>query len=198
MALSDRHTWFVAGMKVILPLLALGLLASLYLFSHHLDPSRAVRFAHVNVRELARKQGMGQARFAGTTDNGSAVRITADTAEPAPGNAQRILITGIAARIETRGGQTIRAVARQGMLNTRIKRLVLTGSAMLWTSTGYRIMSERLIADLGRTQFSSPGPVRGSGPPGKITAASMVIDQTAQGYVVVFNGQVKLVYQPKH
>jgi lipopolysaccharide export system protein LptC len=56
-----------------------------------------------------------------------------------------------------------------------------------------------LVAELGRTALRSTTPVQADGPAGQITADAMELEPVATGgdsYLLVFNGHVKLVYQP--
>ena len=82
MAASNAYSRFVAWVKVILPLLALALLSTLFLFSRTPAPNRAIPFANVDVEELAREQSLGRPRFAGTLSDGREVIFTADRATP--------------------------------------------------------------------------------------------------------------------
>ena len=56
MAAPNTYSTVVSWAKIILPLVALGLLSTLFLFSRTPDPNRAIPFAAVDVEELAREQ----------------------------------------------------------------------------------------------------------------------------------------------
>jgi lipopolysaccharide export system protein LptC len=67
------------------------------------------------------------------------------------------------------------------------------------TSSGYRLETAEMAAKLDRTGLESRAPVTATGPAGDIQADRMVLrqdDQTPGAYVLVFNGGVRLVYQP--
>lgn len=79
------------------------------------------------------------------------------------------------------------------------RQVVLSGGVTLTTSTGYRLETAEVAANLDRTGLESRAPVKATGPAGEITAAGMVLSQdnrTPGAYVLVFKGGVRLVYQP--
>ena len=55
---ADRHTQVVGWLKVALPLLALAVLATLFLLSDRIDPDAALPYAEVDVAERAREPRM--------------------------------------------------------------------------------------------------------------------------------------------
>ena len=68
------------------------------------------------------------------------------------------------------------------------------------TATGYSIVTQTLDANLSETALIATTPVQATGPTGQVAADSMSLtpDPKAEGmYLLVFNGRVKLVYQPK-
>jgi hypothetical protein len=78
--------------------------------------------------------------------------------------------------------------------------VLFSGDVLLRHAQGYSVQSDEMVARLDRTDVRSLGPVVAEGPPGQITADEMVLTQDASrpdGYVLVFNGSVKLIYQPE-
>ena len=74
MATSENlHSKLVVWAKVTLPLLALGLLATLFLFSRKIDPTDAIPYADVDVEERAREPRLTMPTYAGVTSDGSAL-----------------------------------------------------------------------------------------------------------------------------
>ena len=61
------------------------------------------------------------------------------------------------------------------------------------------IQSEGLALALDRTWLESRGAVSAQGPLGQLTANSLRLDRGAgdKSYLLVFNGEVRLLYQPK-
>lgn len=200
MAVSgNAYSRFVAWAKVVLPLGALALLATLFLIARQIDPDAAIPFADVDVEQFAREARIGAPRFSGVTGDGTVVSMSADVARPDPSEPGRIAAEGLDAAFELPDGSRISAVASGGVVDGPAQRMELTGGVEIASSTGYKVLSDRLDASLGETALRSPGPVTAEGPPGRIEAGSMEVTQDPEvkgSYVLVFKDGVRLVYQP--
>jgi lipopolysaccharide export system protein LptC len=131
------------------------------------------------------------------TEDGATLRLTARSV--APGAAGQIRATEVEGVLETPDGQRTDLSAAAGDFATGGRSATLSGRVVVATSTGYRIETEELHADLTHTRLESPGPVRAEGPPGRIDAGAMVLraaDGAPGAYVLVFNRGVKLIYDP--
>lgn len=88
--------------------------------------------------------------------------------------------------------------AKQGVVNDRRQEAELIGDAVITTSAGYRMTTEKLTTALDRIEAETAGPVTGTGPPGRIDAGKMQIDsdpETGNAHLLFTNG-VKLIYDP--
>ena len=73
------------------------------------------------------------------------------------------------------------------------------GGVLLSQSLGYELRTDSLTLDLDQTGAETAGQIEGFGPLGRLTAGKMVLSQPdpAQStYLLVFNGGVRLIYQP--
>lgn len=201
MATSDNlHSKLVVWAKVALPLLALSLLSTLFLFSRRINPSDAIPYAEVDVQERAREPRLTMPTYAGVTSDGSALSVSATEARPdntsGVGTANRIV-----GKLETPDGVRVDMAAANGVLNTEAGLMTLDGGVTLITTTGYSIKSQALIAKLDQTGLSSPGAVTAISPMGRIDAEQMTLTQDitkTKTYLLVFKGHVKLLYTPVH
>ena len=57
MAQGEFHTRFVGWMKIILPVIALGLLSTLFLLSRTVDPTQDIPVTEVDLEQRAQDQG---------------------------------------------------------------------------------------------------------------------------------------------
>ena len=198
MARVDRHTRVVAWLKVALPLTALVILSTLFLVARRIDPEAALPYAEVDVEDLAREPRMTAPTYAGTTSDGSALTLSADEARPASeGSAARA--AGLRLDLATPDGGKTELLAAEARMDDTAQELVLSGGVTLETSTGYRLETAEVAARLDRTGLESRAPVKATGPAGEITAEGLVLGQdnrTPGAYVLVFKGNVRLVYQP--
>ncbi|SIS57759.1 hypothetical protein [Phaeovulum vinaykumarii] len=199
---SDNiHSRIVAWLKIVLPLTALILLSTMFLFSDRIDPSDAVPYSDVDVEQLAREPQMGGAEYSGLTQDGAALTVWARQARPDPDTPGRGQVEAMTARLETASGLVARLAARGGAIDTARGEIELVGAVEINTSDGYRLSSDRVEGRTDASWLKSPGPVSGTGPLGRINAGAMELsprpDDPEGTHVLVFNGGVKLIYRPK-
>lgn len=194
---ADSYTRAVTTLKVLLPLGALGLLSTLFLFSGEIDPSQSIPYAELGVEQLAREQRVSAPYFAGVTEGGAAITVTGDAAIPDPDVSGLITVQNLSARFEATGNRIVNAVAPTAALDTRASVVELRGGALLQSSDGVRVASDTVRIDLDAGSLETLGPVDADGPFGSLRADRMAITQPAPGipHTFVFEGDVKLVYQ---
>lgn len=198
MAQADRHTRVVGWLKVALPLMALAILSTLFLVARRVDPEAALPYAEVDVEDLAREPRMTAPTYAGTTEDGASVTLSADEARPAADGAPA-KAAALRLDLATPDGGRTELVAAQAQMDDTAQQLVLSGGVTVTTSTGYRLETAEIAAKLDRTGLESRSPVMATGPAGEISADGMVLRQdnrTPGSYVLVFKGGVRLIYQP--
>lgn len=198
MARVDRHTRLVGWLKVALPLAALAILSTLFLVARRIDPEAALPYAEVDVEDLAREPRMTAPTYAGTTEDGAALTLSATEARPeaegAPAKA-----AGLRLELATPDGGRTELLAASAVMDDASRQVLLSGGVTLTTATGYRLETAEVAAKLDRTGLESRAPVVATGPAGEIRADGMVLGQdnrTPGSYVLVFKGSVRLVYQP--
>lgn len=193
---DNAYSRFVQWAKILFPLIALGLLSTLFLFSRNLDPSDAIPFADIDVEKIARDQQLSAPRFSGATKDGSAITVDAESARPDITNPRRMTINKVVARIQSPQGRSYGITANTALYDGTDDTLLLEGSVRLSTSTGYRLEASSLHADLTANALTSPGAVSGRGPPGTLAAGSMSLTTDGATQVLVFQNGVKLIYDP--
>lgn len=196
--LDNTHSRVVFWLKILLPLAALALLSTLFLFSRRIDTEMALPYAEVDVEELARSQRLTTPEYAGVTRDGTSVTVHAAVARPdTEGGAATV--EAVSATYETPEGLRIALDAQEGRLDDAAGRLILAGDVAIVTSSGFRLTAAHLDGALDRTELLSDGAIRGEAPFGAIDAGALRIrheDAGIAGYVMVFSRGVKLVYHP--
>jgi lipopolysaccharide export system protein LptC len=199
MARADAHTRIVGWLKVALPLLALAILATLFLVADRINPEDALPYAEVDVEERAREPRMTAPSYAGTTSDGAALTLTAEEARPeAEGTPAKA--KGLRLDLTTPDGANTELRAAIAVMDHDARLMVLSGGVTVTTGTGYRLETDEVVARLDRSGLESRGEVTATGPMGEIRAGGMRLDQdnrTPGAYLLVFNGGVRLVYRPR-
>jgi lipopolysaccharide export system protein LptC len=199
MARADNtYSRVVAGMKVLLPLVALGLLSTLFLISQRIDPSAPVPTAPIDLEQRAQDLGVTRPSFAGVTGRGDEIVLRADAARPERDSPERLEAERITGEIALADGAGLRLRASGARLDQGTMTAVLEGAVHITTTTGYQIDTDRLETRLDALHAASPGPVTATGPLGDLEAGRMVLHEGAESgdAELLFSGGVKLVYRP--
>jgi lipopolysaccharide export system protein LptC len=188
----------IAWLKILLPLAALGLLATLFMFSRTIDPTAVEPITDLDLRQRAKDEQMTAPVFAGASDAGDLVRLTADAARPDSETPGRMVVDAPRAHMTMVSGGRIDLRANTGVFMLSESRGSLAGSAFLSSSAGYRVWTERLDMALREIRVESHTPIEGEGPPGRFTAGRMLItaEPDGTGVQLLFTDGVKLVYEP--
>ncbi|MCV6825542.1 MULTISPECIES: LPS export ABC transporter periplasmic protein LptC [Halocynthiibacter] len=199
MALNDNtYSRFVAVAKVALPLFALGVLSTVFLVAKPIDPSKAIPYAEVDVEELAREKGMTSPEYAGITRDGAAIIVTADTAKPDQARGNKLVHTEqLYATIDLKDGDQVNIESPIGVLNSVKEKANLTGGVILRNSQGYTVRSQMMDASLTDATVETQTPVTADGPLGNLSAGKMKLSFVKEKYLLVFQNDVKVIYDPK-
>ena len=195
----DSYSRRVAFLKVVLPLAALAILSTLFLLSQSADPNATIPFSDAEIAERIRDQQITEPRFAGTTERGDEVFLSATKAVPGggdnPGAAQ-----DLRGEIRLARGGVITMEAASGWVNVPSDVAEFRGQVTIVTDTGYTLVTDRLETAVKRIDATAPGPVAGDGPLGTLNAGAMRVmapDNDAEATHLVFLNGVKLVYDPQ-
>lgn len=196
---DNLHSRFVAWMKILLPLAALGILSTLFMISDRFDPTNTVPVTNIDLRERAQSLGATKATFAGVSAEGHEISLQTERARPSAENPRLIMARDVTARLLLNSGVEIDLSSLAGELDQSDNSTTLTGDVVITTSSGYVLTSERLITNFDRLYAESPGPVDGQAPAGELTAGRMVLAERSDtdGPHLVFSKGVKLIYRPQ-
>lgn len=197
---GNLHSRLVAWLKIILPLAALGLLSTLFLLSRSIDTSKSIPISSIDIEKRAREQGASNPAFAGVTDSGDQVTVTAQIAWPDITNPNRVLAEGVESQLQLTSGEVIDITSNTAEVLQQDYIAILIGDVVVTTSTGYRMTTEKLESRFDKLYAESLAPVSGTGPPGKLDAGRMLLtsDPDTGDAHLLFTGGVKLLYQPQN
>lgn len=193
---DNLHSRLVKVLKLVLPLLALALLSTLFLFSRKIDPEAAIPYATVDVADRLRDPKMTDAGFASMTENGATLTLTAAEARPSATGGTMHQVFGT---LTNETGAVTHLTAADALLDSAQSLLVLSGGTKLESSAGYLVLSPGFDVATDLTRVESTGPITATGPIGDLSAQTMVLSQPVTGapYLLVFKGKVRLIYKPQ-
>ena len=197
---DNTYSRIVSWAKIVLPLIALTLLSTLFMFSGRNPTGQTIPYSEVEIEDLASDPRITAPNYAGVTTHGTAVSVRANTARPDAQDSRLIRGEELMAHVETQSGLQVDLASDQGVIRNDGRHTTLTGDVQATTSTGYHIQSQELIADMDGILLSTNTPVHAQAPFGVLDAGNMMLHQSDPenpGHVLVFNGGVKLIYTPQ-
>jgi len=194
---DNLYSQLVGWAKIILPLSALALLSTLFLFSR--TTTEPADIALEEVEAIAREQRISAPEFSGVTDEGAVIVISAKSARPGASRPDTVGIDDMRLRIDNPGGSSIEVTATQGEIDGRAQVARFLGLARLATSNGYEMETNGLIANLETGRVTSDGLLEIRTPFGQLTAGRVTFqvasENTAQE--MLFTDGVRLLYTPQ-
>ncbi len=193
-AIQDRHSRRVRILKVSLPLLALAIMSSLFLFSRSLTMEGALPFAEVDVADRLRQPKMTQVAIATTSEAGAVIEITAESLTPTGLNSATA--RGALGTLTSLSGRVTMLNAAVVDFDDTAGTAALTGGVIV-TSAGYEVATEALDMNITAAELQSRSSIQAKGPLGRLDAGRLRATQNDGGAVLVFNSGVRLLYLPQ-
>lgn len=200
MGWSDNfHSRFVAWMKILLPMAALAMLSTLFLFSENFDPAETLPLSEIDLQQRARDQGATDATFAGVTRTGDEVVFKTVRAKPSPEDPRRFSAEDVSAQFRLPSGTAIDIRSARAEMNQKDSTASLEGDVRFTTTTGYAVNTNLLIARFDDLYAEAPGEISGQAPAGDLTAGRMILQNDAETGEphLLFTDGVKLLYRPE-
>ncbi len=204
MAAPEGSSRVIAWLKILLPLMALAILSTVFLVAHRVDPVHEINYRNIEIAELAGQQMIRNPRYSGVTGNGVAVRLAATSALPemtGPGSALPDRLQGREAKAEVDipDGERIDVYADDLDLDVWGNLATFGGGVRIESSNGYVLGTETIRLALDAARMSSDTLTTLSAPIGRIVAHGFNMRKNTDSkgnYVLVFNGGVKMLFEP--
>lgn len=194
----SRHTRLVFWLKIILPLVALAILSSLFLFARRIDFEGTLPYAEVDIEALANDPRLTSPEFVGMTTDGVDVRVAAAEARPGATPEAPLTARSLMAVFERPDGSVITAQSATGVIDQAGSQLTLEGDAVVATSSGFDLRSRIMLAALDRTDVRADEDVLAQTPLGTVESGGMRLSGLPGQEVLVFTGGVRLLYIPEN
>jgi lipopolysaccharide export system protein LptC len=195
-AATNFHSQLVGWLKILLPLAALMLLSTLFLFARSTGGPSEIPFAEIDA--AAAEQRIAAPRFSGLTNTGDTLQISAEAARPDAAGGPQVTIDRPRLSLDATDGTSLRVTAGAGMVDTAARTAQLSGLARLETSSGYLMETKGLTADMTTGTITSDGALEVQAPFGQLQAGQVTFQAGTgdTGQQMNFTKGVKLVYTP--
>ncbi|MDB6177217.1 hypothetical protein PAF17_06810 [Paracoccus sp. Z330] len=197
-----NRTRIVRWLRVLLPLVALAILSTMFLFSRRPDGDSRIPYAEVDAQQMAREPRIVAPEFAGVTGDGAEVTLRAMDATPASDERDAALQQVVLDWVRPDGLAAHLTAPNAGVGEALI---ALSGGVQMSLSSGWTLSAPEVEAATDRSHLGASNGVVATGPFGKITSEDMELHTkpteggaaTAENPAVLsFSGGVRLLYQP--
>ncbi len=194
LSLSNRYSFFVGFMKVLLPATAAALILLVFAWPQFTLEEEGFR---LSVSKLAPGQAesltMLNARFEGLDENDRPYTVTADIATQSESDKDLLTLERPKADITLEDGTWLALTAKSGEYRKQAQVLDLTGSVNLFHDKGFELRTESARVRLDEGTAEGTQPVEGQGSIGTIQAEGFrVLDRGAR---IFFLGRSHMVIE---
>lgn len=188
---SPRYSRFVGMMKLLLPLLALGLVIAVVIWPNEFRQTAGFHLSYTAAEDGSEgKLGMLQPRYLGTDARNRPFVVTAERATQDPKDQRLITLDGLQADMSTTNGQWFTVLATSGLYHQQHQHLLLQGEINFFSDQGYEFNARVLEINLNNGHAASDQPVQGQGPFGNLRADRLVVEDF--GRRMFFKGNVRM------
>lgn len=186
---TRRSSRLVRGMRLLLPVAALSLVAVMVIWTDKKEIIQAVP------KESVAPQAVGQnelinPKFQSEDSHNQPYTITATKAYQKAGNLDSILLDKPVADMALKNGSSVAVEAGEGTYNQKASELLLKGDVQMRHNSGYEIRTNQMSINVVSQSMSSDQEVSGHGPAADIEAKGLVADGASD--MVIFKGPAKL------
>jgi lipopolysaccharide export system protein LptC len=196
-ATDNRYSVFVGWAKIILPLAALALLATLFLLPRRGAQDESLPLSQITA--LARAPRITAPTLAGLADDGSVVSLRAAELRPVAGQPDAFALSRAELDLTAPDGTRLDLRAGSGQIDGAGRIAVFSDGVELTTSTGFSVTAPGLRADLSSATIESEGPIAVTAPFGRLDAARLHVatNPESRSTRLLFEGGVRLLYDPQ-
>jgi lipopolysaccharide export system protein LptC len=194
---DDSYSFFIAWVKTLLPIVALGMLSTIFLFSGKVDVTQSLPYAELNVEDIIREQRITKPYFTGISEGGIEFALSAAYATPNASQPSILNVSKLRMEFKTPQGNTTEITAGLGEMNTETKNAKISRGVNLASKLNFWITTETLDIDFNDSYASTNGPFKGVFSLGSIESGNMVLKMIAGDQQIIFTNGVRMLYNPK-
>ena len=194
---GDSYSAFVVWVKTLLPIVALGMLSTIFLFSGKVDVTQSLPYAKLNIAEIVREQRITKPYFSGVSNNGTEITLSAAYASSDKQDSDILNITDLSIILTSENAKTVRITAGLGVLDAAKQKAIVSRNVYLTAMPGFWLKTNGLTVDLKQGVATADTVFQSITALGTIDAGNMLVKMITDDQQIVFTNGVRLIYYPK-
>ena len=194
---GDSYSAFVVWIKTLLPILALGMLSTIFLFSGKVDVTQSLPYAKLNIAEIVREQRITKPYFSGVSYNDTEITLSAAYASSDTQNADILNITDLSIILTSEHAKTVRITAGLGTLDATKQKVTVSKDVYLTAMPDFWLKTNSLTIDLKQGVATADTMFQSVTALGTINAGNMIVKTITNDQQIIFTNGVRLIYYPK-
>jgi lipopolysaccharide export system protein LptC len=194
---GNLYSGFVSFAKIVLPLAAIGLLASLFLLAGGPEETERIPYSDIELDEIISGQRLASPNYQSVLADGSALSLVAERGLPDQDVPGRIRAEEIIARLTALDGLRTLLTAPKGIYDEDSGIAAATGGVRIRRSDGYVATTPGFRTQIDGRAAETLGQLIVEGPGLYLKAGLARLTQGDGGAgseVLVFSGGIKLIY----
>ena len=193
---GDSYSAFVVWVKTLLPIVALGMLSTIFLFSGRVDVTQSLPYAKLNIAEIVREQRITKPYFSGVSNNGTEITVSAAYASSDTQNSNILNITDLSIILISEHEKAVRITAGLGVLDAAKQKAMASKDVYLTAMPDFWLKTNNLTVDLKQGIATADTLFQSITALGTIDAGNMVVKTITSGQQIIFTNGVRLIYYP--
>ncbi len=173
----SRSVYFL---KIVLPMIAIGLLATVFLFTTERTIPGGLNFSPADLDSLESGMQVISPRFSGSSENGDVYSFSASRILPDNPKPKIVTAESLSGQISFLQGTTMLLNAGKAVFQLEDRTMNLFDGMTIVFSDGFRAHAEQMFADLRNGSLETVGTVTATSPMGDIEAGKLRVVTTEE------------------
>lgn len=190
----SSYSRMVAWLKILLPLIALGVLGTVFLFNSEDSFEPGFTFSRADIETLDKGSFIKNPQINGITQKGEPFHLNADEIRPQEGDNNLVVVTNLDGEFRFESGDWVKFIAESALMDVRAQTVRFASGGQLETSDGNMAEVASLLVHLATGEVSGIGIVA-NGPLGQVSADNFRIESNdGENRVLWFENNVRMRY----
>ncbi|MBL1435793.1 MAG: hypothetical protein COB08_006290 [Rhodobacteraceae bacterium] len=190
----SSYSRMVAWLKILLPLIALGVLGTVFLFNSEDSFETSFTFSRADIETLEKGSFIKNPQISGVTKKGEPFHLLADEIRPMEGSNTLVVITNLDVEFQFGSDTWAKVTSETALMDVSAQTVWFETGGQLETSDGNVAVVDTLHLLMASGELQGSGIVA-NGPLGQISADNFRIESNeGENRVLWFENNVRMLY----